>query len=59
MKIFKLKADTVFKAKDIEDDLSKLSEHFKNLSVSGESDLLIGGEIILVPGSYHDVYSKK
>ena len=47
MKLFKLTADTEFMAKDIDDAMLKLAEHFKKLVNGKDSNLLIGGIITI------------
>ena len=46
-KIFQLKANIEFIAKDLDDAFEKLQEHFKKLKNSKESNLIIKGEIEL------------
>jgi len=46
-KIFNLKCNIDFFAKDLQDALNKLENHFKKLQNNEMSNLIIGGEIYL------------
>ena len=46
---FKLEANTVFKADNINDAFLKLAHHFLKLYNKNESNLLINGEIKISP----------
>ena len=49
MKKFELQADITFYAEDIDDACLRLSKHFLDLQINGESDLIELGQIELSP----------
>jgi len=49
MQEFRFQADFTFQAKNIDDALTKLSKHFKNIRDSKDSQLILLGEVRVEP----------
>lgn len=48
MKVFRLKADAVFRAESIDDAFQKLEEHFRALREGGDHALIDEGDISIM-----------
>ena len=59
MKTFKMKADIRFSAEGIDDALTKLEKHFRNVRDFNKSDLIQAGSISIKPVMIKEEYEHR